>query len=922
MKIITPTLYLKGTFNGWGLDTPFTENGLNCFSASVVFSVDTHKFKIADMDGREEWTFSAHPTKATALDLDDTTQLIHTQGIGNDLTFSPSQTGRYTLHLDLNSHTPTLTIVLAENGAETASNRGLESYSLAITTGELPRLSAVNHALDPQDLFDTLAIESDRPFPYVFGDNVDGYYEGRTLSFSCGDRYRHHQGWHLGGFGSYVDGQLNDKNTANKARLLPYGIEHQFESSSDILSLVQNQRLVCLTVRATTKSALSIVPELNLPLNHTQVEQHDGVLVYTLEAEYCPEGCPRFIAISANQAVTANEVSFATHPELNQVMHLANENTKLMLTSQAKTDLLTVYLSFEHDKEKAIASAKNAAIDHGFVRHQQKLYQFLTHSYLWSDDIEYNRAVMWARLASRNFVSHEFGTGIWAGLPWFKDCWGRDTFIALSGTSLANGQFDEAKAIIENFAAMQMTDKQSKNYGRIPNRVTSKTNIIYNTTDGTPWMIREIMEYINYSGDLAFAHKMYPVVARFIEGVENNYLDEDGLMKHRHPDTWMDAKINGQIPWSPRGPKANDIQALWFESLQCAILLAELIDDEESQAKWRAMADKVKESFVQKFWNENTLQLADRLNAGDTPDYSVRPNQLMTLTTPQHNALISDSIGAHIVKNSVSTLLFPWGICSLDQHHTDFHPYHDNRSEYHKDAAYHNGTIWGWNAGFTVTALAQYRQQDFAYTLSKNLAKQILEQGHRGTMSENLDAYQQDPSQLVETGTYAQAWSVSEYARNAQQDYLGFKPKLLEGVIELAPALPTQWRTATATLPYGEKSTLNVHYERVDNTQVYLLSATQAESDVKLKVRLTGSPNEQVEITCDLTLPLEVKIDNGEVSLSREVEQFNKVAKTHFPELDTLCFAQPDMRLKHRSLESKDYLLKQREAENLELAKD
>ncbi|WP_236534424.1 amylo-alpha-1,6-glucosidase [Vibrio vulnificus] len=85
---------------------------------------------------------------------------------------------------------------------------------------------------------------------------------------------------------------------------------------------------------------------------------------------------------------------------------------------------------------------------------------------------------------------------------WFKDCWGRDTFIALSGTSLINGLFDEAKAIISNFASMQKSDLDDVNHGRIPNRVTSKTNIIYNTTDGTPWMIREIMEYLHYSGDI------------------------------------------------------------------------------------------------------------------------------------------------------------------------------------------------------------------------------------------------------------------------------------------------------------------------------------------------------------------------------------------------------------------------------------
>ncbi|MBU5894946.1 hypothetical protein JVW19_23505, partial [Vibrio cholerae O1] len=75
------------------------------------------------------------------------------------------------------------------------------------------------------------------------------------------------------------------------------------------------------------------------------------------------------------------------------------------------------------------------------------------------------------------------------------------------------------------------------------------------------------------------------VIKRFIEGVENNYLDHDGLMKHKDPDTWMDAKIEGVIPWSPRGCKANDIQALWFESIGVAKELAHLVSDQVGEKK-------------------------------------------------------------------------------------------------------------------------------------------------------------------------------------------------------------------------------------------------------------------------------------------------------------------------------------------------
>lgn len=918
-----PTLYLKGTFNGWGLDTPFVEQSPLIYMTHVVFSADKHQFKIADMDGSERWTLAAHATQSVALDLASSTALMSTQGIGNDLTFTPNKTGRFQLTLDLTNETPSLTIEPEMNTLSLPQRGDLVNYRITNTHSDPLHIHNHKWAMGAEALFDQLAIESKQTFPYVFGDNVDGYYEGQTHNFACAGRYRHHQGWYLGGFGSLIDGELNDRTKARHARLMPYGIEHRFAQGSDCLSLLQNKRMACLSVNATSATTLSIIPELNLAHGDFQIEHFADVLLIEVEPTLCPEGCPQFIAISANHAVTIKELNLAEHRDISDKMLLSPSNMTLSITSETPIDQLSVYLSFEHDKNLAIESARKAAQEDANTQHRQSVYDFLTHYYFWSDDIEYNRATLWARLSSRVFVSHEFGTGIWAGLPWFKDCWGRDTFIALSGTSLINGEFSEAKAIIENFASMQLQDETSLNDGRIPNRVTSKTNIIYNTTDGTPWMIREILEYINYSGDIEFAERIYPVVQRFIAGVERNYLDQDGLIKHRHPDTWMDAKIDGQIPWSPRGPKANDIQALWFDALHVAQTLAQLNQDDVYADYVVSLAQQAKQSFIDKFWCAERQSMADRLTDQDQPDLSVRPNQLMTLTIPQSKPLVDHEIGQYIVKNSVEQLLFPWGICSLNQSHEDFHPYHDNRSEYHKDAAYHNGTIWGWNAGFTVSSLNKFDQQDFAYQLSKNLAKQILEQGHRGSMSENLDAFQQDPNALIETGTYAQAWSVSEYARNTQQDYLGFKPQLIRNQIRLEPKLPAQWHQFVTRLPFGECNALEVTFERDNHIERYQISPVSQTEKVRLNLSLR-SEHDTIEMVFALTTPFTIALDSqsGEVTCSLEPLSLTRHPLARYPVLDNLMFAKPDRHRIFNCLQQNHFLLTKRNQQPLRAERD
>lgn len=90
-------LYVKGTFNGWGDDTPMTYIGEGCYQAVVCFSADLHNFKISDQQGSESLSFAADKYKAVACQLKQPQALIPAKGIGNDLTFMAPDTGLYTL---------------------------------------------------------------------------------------------------------------------------------------------------------------------------------------------------------------------------------------------------------------------------------------------------------------------------------------------------------------------------------------------------------------------------------------------------------------------------------------------------------------------------------------------------------------------------------------------------------------------------------------------------------------------------------------------------------------------------------------------------------------------------------------------------------------------------------------------------------
>lgn len=662
-------------------------------------------------------------------------------------------------------------------------------------------------------LFDSMAIDvaAGRQARFLAGDNLDGYYAGMTQGSGNGEGYVTRAGIQLLDYASTFDGAVLERKGAAE-QVLPWGHRLRYPNgASEELALLARRHAMAMQVAAPASglARLAIAPLLRAPGAIARVG--DAVLV-------APQaGDQLFVALIADQP-----------------FELA---AGLLLRTRAPAASFTVIAAVGVSAAEALARARALDPANAIASEKATRHAALTRSYLATSDATYNKALNWARASAGMFVVDEFGAGIWAGLPWFRDNWGRDTFIALPGTLLVNGQFAQAKAVLANFARYQQRDASGPHaleYGRIPNRVSANAPVIYNTVDGTPWMLREALEYIRYTGDQAFAAQMYKLAVPYFEGAIANYVDADGLLRHDSADTWMDARIANEQPWSPRGPRAVEIQALWYTALQTGAALARQAGQPAQADAWAALAAKTRKRFLAAFWNGAVM--ADRLRADGSADRRVRPNQLMLVSIP-FDDFIAPAVQAQIIKNANDALLYPYGITSLSDRDAYFHPRHENPAYHHKDAAYHQGTIWGWNAGFTVTALDKFGYQDHAYALSKNLGRQILGIGPEGahatlgSMSELLDAVPADDGTLKPSGTYAQSWSVAEYARNGFQDYLGFRPDLTAGRLRFVPALPAAWTSLYAQLPFGAGESLEVRYRRGADADADATADTKAATD-------------------------------------------------------------------------------------------
>ena len=488
-------------------------------------------------------------------------------------------------------------------------------------------------------------------------------------------------------------------------------------------------------------------------------------------------------------------------------------------------------------------------------KRKARIEQMLNRSYVRTDNARFDKALNWAKASLDALIMNQRGKGIFAGLPWFDNYWGRDSYVSLPGATLVTGGFDDAREILRSFAAWQDTNEHSPNYGRIPNQVTT-SSISYNTADGTPRFVIALGEYEKYSGDTAFARQMEPVVRRSVEGTLRYHTDSLYFLTHGDAETWMDAVGPGGT-WSPRGNRANDVQALWFRQLQTA---ASLSGDPAFRAKWLGIAGRLAANFQKYFIDTSAGLVYDHLNADGTPDRQLRPNQLFTF-----DLIRDETIRQRMLGTVTGSLVYPYGVASLSQDDENFHPYHHYSPYYVQDAAYHNGIVWTWLAGQWIDCLTNYGLADTAFRVTETMAGQILDRGAAGTFSELLDAAPRPGEQVPRlSGAFSQAWSLAEYIRSFYQSYLGVKiftvPSTGERGIALFPNLPDSITHAHFVVPIGPVR-FDCDYQISGRAGVIAISAASQTKAMPMKLILNGKngklesasfsmpPNDTVKLT-------------------------------------------------------------------------
>ena len=365
--------------------------------------------------------------------------------------------------------------------------------------------------------------------------------------------------------------------------------------------------------------------------------------------------------------------------------------------------------------------------------------------------------------ADQFIVKRGEGQTVIAGYHWFGD-WGRDTMIALPGLTLTTGRYEAAADILRTFARFV-------SQGMLPNRFPDQgeqPRVAYHTVDATLWYFHAIDQYAETSGDDGLARELFPVLEDVVDWHARGtryriYVDpDDGLLYAGEPGaqlTWMDAKIDEWVV-TPRIGKPVEINALWVNALRVMDALRRKLGLQGRRA-YSSMAARASQSF-EKFWYARGGYLYDVVGGPEGDDPSLRPNQLFAvslprgpLAGPEHSARARS-----IVDACAAQLLTSYGLRSLSPAHRDYTGMFTG-DQRQRDAAYHQGTAWGWLIGPFVEA--HFRAYGDVYAARSFLApfEHHLSDFGLGSIAEVFEG----DAPFIARGCIAQAWSVAEALR-------------------------------------------------------------------------------------------------------------------------------------------------------------
>ncbi|NQU97839.1 hypothetical protein HQ533_00065 [Candidatus Woesearchaeota archaeon] len=407
---------------------------------------------------------------------------------------------------------------------------------------------------------------------------------------------------------------------------------------------------------------------------------------------------------------------------------------------------LKLFISFGESEKEAMNDAESASLNEKILKEALRLKtKNLCRRKKLSANAAINSLDSLRTIVGKGANKME---GVFAGLPWFYQFWGRDELISLKAFMIEE-RFDFVKKRL--MAYLEAIDDN----GRIPNRLP-KSNL--DSADGIGWLFKRLHDFLSileekkclkgyFSKDdlMKIKHKLHFCIEEHMV----KYM-EDYIMYTELNETWMDTDVNGK---DGRPGACIEIQTLFLSFFKLMKILCKHLNliYYGYRSLEKVFAKHVKKAF---FKQGNLL---DRLG-----DNTIRPNVFIAYYV--YPELLWKHEWKMVFNKALRALWHEWGgLTSIDKKNKLY------KSHYTGDenSSYHRGDSWYWinnMAAICMNDLDRKKYYHFIERIFYASKKELMFSGFIGHAAEVSSAAEQKSE-----GCLAQAWSAATYIELADK---------------------------------------------------------------------------------------------------------------------------------------------------------